>query len=390
MKTASISPTAADDHGVLKRAKFLALDSSHLGNLARELVSKDASVRQDAVTLENAIKAHDYILVLSMHHFQELLVHSNSDVVTQRMAFLQSLPLVAIVNSARDGGVAGSVFDIQAAEVRAAFQHPDARPLGIRGEVAAGIFRLVSGMEAVRSVRDNLPTLQIEMIKMAERSREIVAITRSNFAGVSHRKVSEFLSGKLHAPLDIQRNLSNLDMALKADIHKHGDHRIPDPDGVSSAFMADIYQRSLALSDSENPGLQILAWFDIDISEISLETTIGDIGDWAVFRTKLKRLNQSLGLPWNELKMRVKEERLPSGIISSALAQFRPQTAEWKGSDLTDVHLACLSLYADLTFVDKRTYEGLLKARKKLKELPRILRRVEKAKNTRVVLEHLA
>jgi hypothetical protein len=118
-------------------------------------------------------------------------------------------------------------------------------------------------------------------------------------------------------------------------------------------------------------------------------STIGEVSDWAAFRTKLKRLNEAFGLPWPELKTRVKENRIPSGIIHSALNRFRPHSPEWKGSDLIDTHLACLSPYSDITFVDKRTHEGLQTARKKVKELPAILRRIEKAKNTRVVLEHL-
>ena len=55
----------------LHRAKLIALDSSHLGNVARERVSTDTSIRQAATALEHAIKERGYILALSMHHFQE-------------------------------------------------------------------------------------------------------------------------------------------------------------------------------------------------------------------------------------------------------------------------------------------------------------------------------
>lgn len=54
------------------------------------------------------------------------------------------------------------------------------------------------------------------------------------------------------------------------------------------------------------------------------------------------------------------------------------------------MHLACLAPYCDITFVDKRTYEGLQVARRKTKGLDAVLRRTEKAKNTRVVAEQLA
>jgi hypothetical protein len=101
-------------------------------------------------------------------------------------------------------------------------------------------------------------------------------------------------------------------------------------------------------------------------------------------------MNGALRLPWQELKRSVSENRIPSGIIDRALKGFRPRSAEWKGSDLIDTHLACLASYCDITFMDKRTHEGLRVARRKMKGLDSILRRVEKAKNTRVVLERLA
>jgi hypothetical protein len=381
--------SSPQESSALRRAQFLALDSSHLGNLARERVSKDASIRQGAAALEQAIKERGYILVLSMHHFQELLVYNDSDVVAQRIAFIQSLPLVGVINSILGEGVAGSVFDIQASEVLAAFQRPNATPRAIRDEVATQMFRLTSGAEAVRPFLVDLPAIQAELTMMAEKHRNIVAITSSDFAKISNKKVVELIKGKLHAPLDIQRNLARLEAALSEDIRQHGDERISSPDSVSAAFMADIRRRGLALADGGNPGLQILAACDVEPTEITPTTTVGEVGEWAVFRGRLKRLNRVLQLPWDGLKTRVKEERIPSGVISSALARFRPRTDEWKGSDLIDVHLACLSPYADITFVDKRTHEGLRIARQKTQELPRIIHRVEKAKNTRVILEHL-
>lgn len=154
--------------------------------------------------------------------------------------------------------------------------------------------------------------------------------------------------------------------------------------------MADIAERGRALAGSDNPGLQILAWSDVDPDEITSETTVGEIGDWAAFRTKLKQINRILDLPWQELKRSVSENRLPSGIIDRSLKQFRPRSAEWKGGDLIDTHLACLAPYCDITFVDKRTHEGLQVARRKTKDLDTVLRRIEKAKNTRIVTEHLA
>ncbi|MGY4258130.1 hypothetical protein ACVI1L_005198 [Bradyrhizobium sp. USDA 4516] len=373
----------------LKRARFVSLDSSHLVNLARGLYAPDAATRTAALALMEVLTTGNEILVLSFHHFQELLVYGDARVVAERVRVLEALPLVALVTNQRGDGVAGSIFELQVAEVLAAFRSPNATPRMVRDAVARGIFRLTSGAEAVRVFQRELPLLQPEFVRMAARSREIVAIAQSDFTGVAHRKISEFLSGKLRAPLDIRRHISRLGAALESDIQQHGDQKIPDKSAVSAAFMADIAERGRALAGSDNPGLQILAWSDVDRDEITPDTTIGEVSDWAAFRTKLKQMNGTLNLPWQELKRSVSENRIPSGIIDRALKRFRPRSAEWKGSDLIDTHLACLASYCDITFMDKRTHEGLQVARRKMKDLDSVLRRVEKAKNMRVVIERL-
>jgi len=374
----------------LKRPRFVALDSSHFVNLARELHAPDGATRTAALALMEALMTGSDVLVLSFHHFQELLVYGDARVVAEQIRVLEAFPLVALVTNQRGDGVAGSIFDLQVVEVLAAFRYPKATPRMVRDAVRSGLFRLTSGAEAVRVFQRELPLLQPEFVRMAARSRKIVAIAQSDFTGVGHRKVSEFLTGGLHAPIDIQRNLARLGAALESDIRQHGDKKIPDKGAVSAAFMADIAERGRALEGSDNPGLQILAWSDVDRDEITPDTTVGEVSDWAAFRTKLKQMNEALNLPWRELKRGVSESRIPSGIIDRALKRFRPRSAEWKGSDLIDTHLACLASYCDITFMDKRTHEGLQVARKKMKELDSILRRVEKAKNTRVVLERLA
>ena len=105
---------------------------------------------------------------------------------------------------------------------------------------------------------------------------------------------------------------------------------------------------------------------------------------------KLFVLNEHLGLPWPELKARVTEDRLPSGVIQSALARFRPDTLDRKGSDLTDGYLACLSGYADFTYMDKRTHEAFRIARQRSREFGALVRRVEKARDYQEIIEQLS
>jgi hypothetical protein len=63
---------------------------------------------------------------------------------------------------------------------------------------------------------------------------------------------------------------------------------------------------------------------------------------------------------------------------------------EHKGSELSDECLACLAAYADITYVDKRTYENVRRARRKWPAFASIIRRVEKAADYREIAKHLA
>jgi hypothetical protein len=291
------------------------------------------------------------------------------------MEFVRSLPMVASIASIAGDDIIGSVIDIQAAEIRIAFNEPAASVESIRDEASKALLRLVSGVEAVRAFMQTWTELGPELARQQERSREIIAISRSGFAGISHVKIVDLLKRTSRTPEEIQRQLEDLHSRLSQDIRERGDKRIPDAERTSALFLDEVNRLGMATLGTDNPALTILSLFDVDISGIGPETTVGDVGTIGTFRRKLHVLNQHLALPWHKLKARIKEDRLPSGVIQSGVAQFHPDTQERDGSELTDRHLACLSPYANVTYVDKRTHEAFRQARLKSEKFAR---RVEK------------
>ena len=79
----------------LIRPKYVALDSSQLGAIARDKFSKDKARQNRAAEFARGFDRSGSILLLTLHHLQELFSHHNADVVEQRMEFVQSLPVVA-------------------------------------------------------------------------------------------------------------------------------------------------------------------------------------------------------------------------------------------------------------------------------------------------------
>jgi hypothetical protein len=371
--------------GSLIRSKFVALDSSHLGNVVRDTFSSDLGRREKAAAFERAFESSGSVLLLSWHHLQELLSHENEQVIQQRFEYIASKPLVASLKSLTDDHVVGTIMDVQAMELAAAFNDPALTLSGVRDAAAAGMFILGSGRDIVRPFMESWSPVSQEFEHQGHRHREIVAISRSDFAGVRHLKIVDLLKQAARSPDEIMQRLGQLNARLQTDIEQRGDKRIQNPAQTSQAFIEDAALMGWELTRGPDPALQILTVMGVDLSDIGPETTLDDVGRLATFRRKLKVVNQLLGLPFLELKAKVTAERLPSSVIQAAVEEFRPDTPEWKGSDLPDSYLASLVAYADITFVDKRTHEALRQARPKLPELAAILKRVEKAGDYRAI-----
>jgi hypothetical protein len=369
--------------------RFVALDTSHLGAVARDLFSKDKARRQRVSDFQHGFDKSGCVLVLCWHHVQELLSHQDEGIRGQRMEFLKSLPIAAGISSFNGEPYVGTIADIQRFEVAIAFRQPEASVIEIRDEAAKVMFQIGRGADLVRSILEVQPLLQPLFAKQEIRSREIVAITRSNFAGISHVRVLDLVNQPARSPAEIELHLKQFHENLSRDIIQRGDRRIENPEFVSAAFMEEVRQAGMAAIRSGNPGEQILKMYDIDVSEIGPETTVGDVGAIGAFRRKLSLLNESLNLPWAELKKRVTEDRIPSGVIESFVAKYHPDTREWDGSELADRYLASLSAYAYLTYVDKRTHEAFRQARQRSESFAGLVGRVEKAADYTVVCSHL-
>jgi hypothetical protein len=373
-------------NGIL-RARFVALDSSHLGALARDVADTGAT-RSQATAFLGALDAAGAILLLCYHHIQELLAHRDEAVRTRRIAFIRALPVVGWVQSIRDDGV-GSIADLQAREVAHAFRLPHANLEAIRDETAKNVFAIGRGGTLILHFEQNWNLLAPEMATQEARQRELVAISRSNFANISHVKIVDLLKQGLRNPAEVTARFAELHNDLRRDIKERGDERIPDADASSSLFLKGIMQWGVGVVDAQNPALRILQSLGFSLDDISPETTVGDIGRMKAFRDRLAVLNHSLDLPWPELVKRVTETRLPSARIEALLEHHRADTKRWKGSDLTDRHLACLASYTDLTLVDKRVLEAFRKIRQHEPLLVPLLGRVAKAAQYTDVLQHL-
>jgi hypothetical protein len=130
---------AFNEMQLLLKPRFIALDSSHVGDIARDRASMDVERKRAAQNFQRAFDASNNILLLSWHHIEELLSYQDERVVVECVAYLRSLPLVASVRSVRGDDIIGGIIDVLAFEVRAAFNAPAMDAAEIRDVVAPGL-----------------------------------------------------------------------------------------------------------------------------------------------------------------------------------------------------------------------------------------------------------
>jgi len=178
------------------RPRFLALDSSHLIAAARDKHSAEKVRQRSANRFEESLLDSGCIPLLCWHHVEELLKHRDERVVADRVGFIHALPMVAWIRDYTGAEGLGSVVDILAAEAAAALESPLANVVGIRDRTAEGLITFGTGAQAIGPYVNTWRELQLELWQREERTREIVAISRSTYVDNSKTKVVDLLKGR--------------------------------------------------------------------------------------------------------------------------------------------------------------------------------------------------
>lgn len=365
---------------LISPARFISLDTALLGNIVRDRYSKDAANRSRALGFMKSLINAGIVPLLSWHHVEELLKHENIEVATNRFDFLRSLPLVGWIGMHDGTAGIGSIVDIRTYETVAGFENPSFSAVQIRDLVRTKIFRVGPGYEAISGLEGGIwQALRPALQEHEERTRHIVAISRATHIDISKEKAIKFIVGERRSPEEAAAAFDWLRRALAAQISERGDRRIESPETVAREFMQEVVQESggLIQGSAQDAILQLASW-GIDIKDIGPETLMGEIMDLGIFRQQMRGINNRLGLPWDKLIEIVKPERVPCWLIVDSIRKHGQDVPERKGSDLNDSYLAVLSAYADFSFVDKRTNENLIRARRKDPVVTSLIRHVDK------------
>lgn len=374
----------------VRPVRLVALDSSQLGDLARDWFSPDPSRRLHARRFHNALTAQAAVPFLCFHHVEELLQHENDAVVTRRLSFLRSLPSLAWVRPADGRPGIGTIVDLLAWEALFARGLPTQGAERVSAAAKPSLVNFGSGAEAMASLETLWPVLAALARERAVRSREIVAITAGAIPAAPDVRVSQLSAGSLLNPLEAQRSTVEMQERLANDIASRGDRRIGDPSSVAEGFFERVRGEALSLyAPSSNPIIEDLRRRGIEGNDLAGDPTIGELIELMEYRGKREVVTEAFGLDCSMLRSRAAMRRLPTWMIERGLRTFGQRRMRNAGGDLTDRHLASLAPYADLVFVDKRTAEDVRRARAADRELMPLLSSVAKAGPYRKVISAL-
>ena len=360
-------------------AKFIALDSSILGYLAKDYFSTDVTKRKDAEKFLKCLADNAFIPFLCLHHFHELIKYRDDKIALDRFNFLRSIPQVAWVSTTKDNQL-GSIVDVLVAECRTALQENKLSALEVRDKTVMSLIRFGTGIEAMSSYEEIWESghpYRPHLWQQEERTRETVVIRRSKINDISKEPISRFMNGTIREQKEANTFFNHSITRMTEEIQNHGDKRILNPNEVASSFYNEIAD-SDEVFHLKNGGLQhLLNYHEIDIEELGENALMEDLLNLIDFQAKLKVAHKKFNMPWQSFKKSIRPEQIPSWVIESSLFLHSQEQPEHKGSELNDYWLGCLSPYVDLIYVDKRVKNDFERAFRKAPALCELLNRVK-------------
>ncbi|MBC8106601.1 MAG: hypothetical protein H7Z14_08430 [Anaerolineae bacterium] len=376
--------------GIL-RPVLVALDSSAVGNLARDTHCAGTAEQVAAHAIREKFVNGSLIPILTLHQIGELVAHNDSAVVSERLALLSQLPHVAFVQSLKHKGHVGSIIDIGAAEVQAIYLERLRDPADIAEFAKLKFLAFDTGRRLVAQFEGVLPELKIRLAEMRQRDRAVSSLVHVDVFKNRHQSLRKAFQDVVGFRKDTIAAASEFARKLASELGAHADKKAGDPSRLAREFAQDMRPRFAKLARSEQPVLETLcAHYNVDVRAVSLDMSVEDFCWMGVFQRQLEILVETLGLPVRLTEHDVSSRMMPSWIVRREIFHARRAATRAAGSDLSDDYLAALACYADLTVVDKRTHAYLTQRISKCGPLRSCLRQFTKVRNTSDLAQQLS
>lgn len=360
--------------------QIIAPDTSQWANWLDDALGTEPDRRAAARGLHQQLLDQGKIAFLSWHHLEELLGIASDENARARVAYLQSLPLIAWMRFPDEEVGLGAIVDILAAEAIAVAEGCD-DPADVRDHVRARLMRTGPAIDAIGN--ENWVWEVVRPHLLARRPHVGMVAALSGFSVFDmNQTLAQAAAQQVRSPEERKRML----VAIHAKVMREATEADPKRSPAEARAMADEFiSRVLAMAPKQEVKVRDLLVSNfisqgLDPEEIRDEAPLSNLSLLVTFRQHLQVVAERTDLSFSQLKQ-VRMERLPSWLITDALRRHGQKRRVRPASDVLDEHLAVLAAYTDLLYVDRRTHEDFRRVRQKSPEVARLLCPIAKAKH---------
>jgi hypothetical protein len=172
----------------------------------------------------------------------------------------------------------------------------------------------------------------------------------------------------------IRHNIEREKRYLASQLRAIGDKKLVDQDQIAEQFLDELLRH---IKEAEVNGTVTLAntFRSLGVADVDLARPISvdQLGDTYVWKTQSEVLARIADVPAG-LVQALRRSEVPSLYLRDDVAALRRRgSRRAEGGDSDDESFLCLSLYARLTTVDKRTAEYVRQIRRRSPELDDIM-----------------
>lgn len=339
--------------------RSVVLDTAHWIKWIEESFSTDNVKRSRAQAFYSHLKSVGWLPLLNYHHVTELMCVGFNQ-ARQRLNFITRLRQIYWTRSFNNRAM-GRYEDIFIAEAMA-MVHGAKTPGEIISMVKCDLVQKGKGSamlgKTVAQLMINLhPQLELEV----EKKRIVTAIAANHF--VNPRLTVGSLKDRVVASRESRERVHYQGIKnLEAHLRDKGDKRLKGHGSIARDFMGHPDVPHEAGSSALDAILPDYLDAGILLEEIHDDMTVEDLGDLAQFRMALDIVMKATGTPYEVLQSAVDMKQCPHWIIHEQIRKNPAPSPRYPGSDLNDRQISALAAYADMTLVDKRTYDAVGRA----------------------------
>ena len=368
------------------------IDSFALNDISRDYFHVDSTKKQKAYNFIYEFYKRGAIPIITWHHIEEMLSHKNDEVSSRSIAFILALPFIAVLKSDIECFI-GSIVDINKEEIQTITMCENEIEIGlIIQETCSNIYKFCSGASIIDPLIPNMGTIRQVVLSKAHKNKEIASISRAKSLKPHYKhKLSDIRNMKNYTYSEEATNaiLCNMKSKLTKEIKEQGDKKISSDsvDKIATDFIADIKIDSTKVNI---PMIEMICKSSgLSKEEFEKVKSWEDLECVPIFKARLESIAEEFPESQKDKIINLKEEYCPTWLLWKEIYKIRVKAERASGSDITDAFLAGLSLYADLTIVDKRTHEYLTQIKRKDIAISEYIQRFEKLSCYLDILDYL-